>query len=386
MTRYYEYLQLGKLLDSQSPNLNLGADEESAHDEMFFIIIHQVYELWFKAICHELDSVMETFEAGEKKIDVNGTLQPVGIEEKEIGILVSKLNRVIEIFKLLIAQIRAMETLTPLDFLDFRDRLIPASGYDSLQFHTIEIKLGLKLTSGRGLNTFDPERRDEKTKETKYGNDAFALKHIEQLKLADRAPSLFDYVKGWLERTPFVQRDGLGAWFAPAFKAIAKPEEESKKSLRDSIDLIQGIFDENTYREFLDEIKEELAFADRVGLSHDAFVAALFIHLYRDEPILQQPHRLLESLKEIDELFSIWRSWHSSMVMRMIGNKPGTAGSKFGYKYLAATRQYKFFPELDRVSTFMIPRRLLPKIPADVLQEMGRLLFRDRDQTESRQN
>lgn len=342
--KYYGLIGLDKLLTSQNiPMGELGADESPSHHEMFFIIIHQVYELWFKAINHELDSVLKTFRDNPKGIN----------DEREIGVIVGTLNRVIEILKLLVAQIRVMETLTPLDFLDFRDRLGNASGHDSLQFRMIEAKLGLKLTRGRATKfKVDP---------SKHKGIPFAQKHIKELLAADKDDeSLFDYVEAWLERTPFVSRkEEPGRWFAKSFKALPG---------------VGQVFKKGEYRRFLRQINKESG-KDRNGLSHDAFLAALFIHLYRDEPILQNPHRLLENLKEIDELFSVWRAWHSSMVLRMIGGKPGTGG--LGYEYLVKTKTSKVFPELARISTYMIPRKVLRDrpIPPKVLDEMERLLF-----------
>lgn len=378
--RYYDYIRLQGLLSCQVPL-------SDAHHEFFFIIIHQVYELWFRAILFELDSVMETFKDGEIKVPKDGDMKPKGINEKEIVEIVSKLNRIIEILRLLIAQIRVMETLTPLDFLDFRDRLTPASGYDSLQFRMIEVKLGLRLTAGRTGEFKAHEFPNEEQRE-KYIGNKLAEEQLEALEAANanKSRSLFDYLETYLERTPFVQRDGLGSWFEPSFKEISDPREHSTDS--DAIAAIREVFDKTQYENFLRK------FLDRKGMSHDAFLAALFIHLYRDKPILQQPHRLLEALKEVDELFTVWRNWHSSMVMRMIGQKPGTAAydkkaansgeqsqaaaSVYGYKYLEGTNVYRFFPELARVSSYMIPRKYLPKIPADVDLEMERLLFSDR--------
>lgn len=380
MNRYYDYIHLDKLLSSQVPL-------SDAHHEFFFIIIHQVYELWFRAILFELNSVLETFERGEAMVLKDGEMKPKGIDEKEIVEVVSKLHRIIEILRLLIAQIRVMETLTPLDFLDFRDRLTPASGYDSLQFRMIEVKLGLRLTAGR-TDEFKAHEFPNKEQREKYIGNKLAEEQLEALEAANAntSRSLFDYLEAWLERTPFVQRDGLGNWFEPGFKEIPEPREYSTDS--DAIAAIREVFDKTKYEDFLKK------FLDRKGMSHDAFLAALFIHLYRDKPILQQPHRLLEALKEVDELFSVWRNWHSSMVMRMIGQKPGTAAydkkaansgeqseaaaSVYGYKYLEGTSSYRFFPELARVSSYMIPRKYLPKIPANVEIEMERLLFSDR--------
>ena len=114
---YQQYLALAELLASQHPK----SDEygRPAHDELLFIIVHQAYELWFKQILHELDSVLELF-------------RPDSVAERNMGAVVARLDRVTEIQKLLIDQIGVLETMTPLDFLDFRDMLMPASGFQSL--------------------------------------------------------------------------------------------------------------------------------------------------------------------------------------------------------------------------------------------------------------
>ncbi|NBB88777.1 MAG: hypothetical protein GVX96_03180, partial [Bacteroidetes bacterium] len=125
---YKEYLQLEKILNAQ----NLRSEEvgDPAHDEMLFIIVHQAYELWFKQILYELTAVRNDF-----KMDV--------IDERRIFKAVERLNRVVEIQSLLIKQIEVLETMTPLDFLDFRSYLFPASGFQSHQFRKIEILMGL---------------------------------------------------------------------------------------------------------------------------------------------------------------------------------------------------------------------------------------------------
>jgi tryptophan 2,3-dioxygenase len=125
---YADYLQLDQLLSSQAPRSR--EHDKAAHDETLFIVVHQVYELWFKEILHELNSVIDMF--GKNYVD-----------EKEVGIAVLRLGRITEIQKLLIDQLRVLETMTPLDFLEFRDLLHPASGFQSFQFRLIENKLGM---------------------------------------------------------------------------------------------------------------------------------------------------------------------------------------------------------------------------------------------------
>jgi tryptophan 2,3-dioxygenase len=120
---YASYLGLGQLLSAQRP-LSHGEDGRPEHDELLFIVIHQVYELWFKQLLHELAEVQRTLE----RADTDRTLH--------------LLNRVLKILKTLVAQIDVLETMTPLQFTSFRDRLDSASGFQSAQFREIEAVLG----------------------------------------------------------------------------------------------------------------------------------------------------------------------------------------------------------------------------------------------------
>jgi len=120
---YASYLGLEQLLSAQRP-LSTGPGDRPEHDELLFIVIHQVYELWFKQLLHELAEVQRTLEAG----DTDTTLH--------------LLNRVLKILKTLVAQIDVLETMTPLQFTSFRDRLESASGFQSAQFRELEAVLG----------------------------------------------------------------------------------------------------------------------------------------------------------------------------------------------------------------------------------------------------
>ncbi len=125
---YQTYLGLDQLLSAQRP-LSIGDDGRPEHDELLFIVIHQVYELWFKQLLHELAEVQRTLEAG----NTDPTLH--------------LLNRVLKILKTLVAQIDVLETMTPLQFTSFRDRLESASGFQSAQFREIEAVLGRREPS-----------------------------------------------------------------------------------------------------------------------------------------------------------------------------------------------------------------------------------------------
>src|ERR1700761_5087281 len=127
---YGEYLQLDTILNAQAPEST--KDGIKANDEMLFIIIHQTYELWFKQILHELSIVRDIFN------------QPnIHNNTPDIYNSLHRLKRICSILEVAVLQMGVLETMTPLDFLDFRDLLRPASGFQSIQFKMIEATLGL---------------------------------------------------------------------------------------------------------------------------------------------------------------------------------------------------------------------------------------------------
>lgn len=118
---YGSYLHIDELLELQQ-----GVSDPPEHDEHLFIVVHQVYELWFKQILHELDRFVDNVDADHPH---RGTHQ---------------LKRVLKILKTIVAQVDVLETMTPLDFVSFRSRLEGASGFQSVQFRELEFRLGLK--------------------------------------------------------------------------------------------------------------------------------------------------------------------------------------------------------------------------------------------------
>jgi tryptophan 2,3-dioxygenase len=121
MPTYGEYLKLDQLLELQHPQ-----SRAPEHDEMLFIVIHQVYELWFKEILHEVDYLQQLLARNE------------GIRAGHT------LKRILTILKVMVAQLDILETMTPLEFLSFRDRLESGSGFQSAQFRELEFVLGWK--------------------------------------------------------------------------------------------------------------------------------------------------------------------------------------------------------------------------------------------------
>lgn len=118
---YNDYLRVSDLLNLQVPESN-----PPHHDEMLFIIIHQTYELWFKLVLHEIERAMGFMADGHH------------LRARHF------INRVVEILRLLVQQIHIVETMQPIDFLHFRHHLMPASGFQSVQFREVEFAVGLK--------------------------------------------------------------------------------------------------------------------------------------------------------------------------------------------------------------------------------------------------
>jgi tryptophan 2,3-dioxygenase len=348
---YWDYLQLDRILDAQRPeSAKHGA---AAHDEMLFIIIHQAFELWFKQILHELGRVLAIM--GRDPVD-----------EKEVGSAVLSLGRITEIQRLLIDQLAVLETMTPLDFLDFRDDLVPASGFQSVQFRLIENRLGLR------------PRHRLKIKGAAY-TDVLSPEHGAQVHATEDERSLLDCVNGWLERTPFLSFGEFEFWqaYRRAVEAMLDRDRrviEGNPNIDDEerqVQLARFADTEASFAALFDRDRwEELRERGERRFSHQAVLAALLINLYRDEPILQLPFRLLTTLIDIDEGFAAWRQRHALMVHRMIGGRIGTGGTS-GHEYLSATaRKHRVFMDLFDLPTFYIPRSALPELPAHVREQL----------------
>lgn len=336
---YSEYLQLDKILNAQQPE----SEKEGikADDEMLFVIIHQTYELWFKQVLHELDIVRNIFR------------QPnVADNSPDIYNSVHRLKRICSILKVMVDQITVIETMTPLDFLDFRDLLRPASGFQSIQFKMIEAALGL-------------------TYENRFGHEYYLSqlneKDINRVKAAEAEESLLVLLNRWLERMPFC-RDSVYWGQDEAVKADMHPFWLRYRK---------------TYEEGLSEVeKQNLVSFDQIFMNEEEYPAdrrlssqasrnAFFIMLYRDYPLLHLPYELLSTLLEIDELLSLWRHRHIHMVQRTIGKRVGTGGST-GAGYLkAAADSHAIFKEIAELTSFLLPRHEVPELPKKLKEDLS---------------
>jgi tryptophan 2,3-dioxygenase len=333
---YHDYLQLDKILNAQFPESN--KKNLLAHDEMLFIIIHQTYELWFKQLHHEVDSVLVIM----KKPSLNDN-------SPELQTVVHRLNRAVTILRVLVHQIDILETMTPMDFLDFRDMLRPASGFQSWQFKELEAKLGLKFEHRYGQEYYISKLRPEQ---------------VNIIQKAESEKSLLELVNDWLERMPL----------APSYN------EEEKESFwidyrkrydnsladveKDNLTALDEVFFKTS------KLGSQMPNSHR-SLSAQACRAALFIMLYRGYPLLQLPFQLLNALLEIDEQLSSWRYRHMNMVHRMIGTRIGTGGSS-GKEYLkAAADKHYIFKEIAHLNSFLIERRKLPVLSSALEKRLG---------------
>lgn len=325
---YHDYLCLDEVLNAQHPE----SDKQGApaHDEMLFIIIHQAYELWFKQLHFETGSVIEIMK------------QPVlNDNSPELQTVVHRLNRVVTILKVLVHQVDIMETMTPMDFLDFRDMLRPASGFQSWQFKELEAKLGLKFELRHGKE---------------YYTSQLKLEHVAIIKEAEHKKSLLELVNDWLERMPFFE-DNKDFWHIYKRAYASSLAQEEKNNLT----AFELIFEKEHSAE------EKL----QRSLSPAACRAALFIILYRGYPVLQLPFQLLNALLEIDEQLSSWRYRHMNMVHRMIGTRIGTGGSS-GKEYLkAAADKHYIFREIAQLNSFLLERKKLPVLSKEVENKLG---------------
>lgn len=331
---YSEYLQLDKILNAQLPES--GKEGIKADDEMLFIIIHQAYELWFKQVLYELDIVCNIFK--QKEIPNNSP---------DIYNAVHRIERVCKILELTVQQMGIIETMTPLDFLDFRDLLRPASGFQSIQFKMIEAKLGL-------------------TYENRFGKEYYLSQlntsDIDRVKSTEADESLIVLLNRWLERMPFTENqqywkeNGADSFWEVYTKAYTESLSENEKN---NLVVFEKLFCDTA------EYPEGRSFSRAANRS------ALFIMLYRDHPMLHLPFELISYLLEIDEMLSMWRHRHIHMVQRTIGKRIGTGGST-GSDYLkSAADAHYIFKEMAELTSFLLPRNQLPSLPKALQNDLG---------------
>lgn len=348
---------LDQLLQCQKPSTTKvdSARGAIAHDEHLFIITHQAYELWFKQILYEIDSV-------------RALLQRRDTSEMCNMVVTSRLARISLIWRLLTEQVQILETMTPLDFMEFRANLSPASGFQSVQFRLIENKLGIRndLRTNYGKNYYIKVFEDPEA--------------IETVSRSEKEPSLLDLVDAWLQRTPGLEEDGFDFWSKYKeviestneeikCKAENESDPEKKNQHREEYirrkELFESIFDVEKYNALRERGERRL--------THKAFQGALMVSLYRDEPRFNQPFQVLNHLMEIDALITKWRYNHVQMVLRMLGSQQMGTGGSSGYHYLRSTLsdRYKVFVDICNLSTYLIPREACPPLTPSMKKRLS---------------
>ncbi|HXB92572.1 MAG TPA: tryptophan 2,3-dioxygenase family protein [Puia sp.] len=342
---YSDYLQLDKILNAQQPESE--RQGQPAHDEMLFIVIHQAYELWFHQLLYETESI-------------NNILQQPSLNDNspELQTIVHRLGRCATILKVLVQQIDIMETMTPMDFLDFRDKLRPASGFQSWQFKLLEARLGLKYEHRFGQQYYLSQLRQPE---------------IDIIQAGEKEPSLLQLLNSWLERMPFfdetASRD-FWSGYRDRYQLSLADVEKANLQRFDAVFGMHPIPPAPVAASQTDAPDSSPAAGSR-SLSPSACRAALFIMLYRGYPLLQLPFQVLHQLLEIDEQLSTWRYRHMSMVHRMIGTRIGTGGST-GKDYLgSALERHHLFKEIAGLTSFLIERRRLPELSPEMERRLG---------------
>jgi tryptophan 2,3-dioxygenase len=245
--------------------------------------------------------------------------------------------------------------MTALDFLEFRNVLLPASGFQSKQFRLIEAKLGLKM---------EQRYKKEYYKSTRRGSLSEAdLQEVDQ---AENEPTLKELIVRWLERMPYLDE---GFW--KEYQQTTNFEDGDRhKFWADYREAYKtSLYGNEAGR--LAEFDKVFFETGRGAVPPAALRAALFITLYRNLPIFYLPFELLNTLSEIDELLSNWRYRHFMMVRRMIGLRVGTGGTS-GAGYLEGTlSQHYAFREITEVATFLIERSKRPVLPTALKEKVS---------------
>ena len=347
--QYSEYEALDKILTAQHPRSDAAGNP--IHDEMLFIVFHQIYELWFKQILFELDDIQERFAKNP-------------VDDRDMQPIVAHLSRIVLIFRQLVSMIDVLETMPPQAFVDFRQYLGTASGFQSWQFRLIETRLGLRREDRIPVfhADFDHELKAESQK---------------QIRAAEKNPSLFELLDTWLARTPFVDFENYKFWNeyrAAVHKMLDERAATTKKMMTgQGLETELGMIEQGRrkFDAIFDPAAHEKSQKDGIWrMSWKALQAALFVNIYRTEPILQGPYQLLTNIIEVDELIARWRYRHALMVQRMVGMGAGTGGSS-GYGYLMETLvKHRIFTDLFSLSSYLIPTQALPAIPDDVRKLM----------------
>jgi tryptophan 2,3-dioxygenase len=354
-TAYWDYIKIEELLSLQSGLAK--QDDEISNDEVMFIAVHQIDELWFKLILRELVTVRNLFAAAP-------------VPEQALASAVRGVRRMQVLLHHVAQHFEVMETMTTRDYLAFRDKLSPASGFQSAQLREIEILVGLdeaeRVPLGHEHSYMNALRGPD-------GSPSSASRRVEA-RLADK-PTLLHAIKDWLFRTPIQGslpgqagdtervRAFIEAYLethAAATRAAEDLARQAAPSTKDE-ERLSGRYAKEIAgaRAFLtaeDAPESERARTSRIR------AAIVFIESYRELPLLAWPREVIDAIVSFEQAFVIFRQRHARMVERVIGRRTGTGGSA-GVDYLDQTAlKYRIFRDVWAVRTLLVQKTELPPL------------------------
>lgn len=354
-TSYPSYLHLDKILNAQRPPAPTDDDPSANrdilhHEEHLFIIMHQTMELWFKQVITDLTLARDLLGRPDQE---NGI-----VPERDVPRACSLFGRTAQLLKHLTDQFGIIETMEPMQFLTFRDALIPASGFQSAQFREVEILAGLK----------DEDRIHFEGQPYFTRVDA-----SKQAALQERAQELSvrDALLKWLARTPVAEAfPDFVETFLGAYNTYIDEQIEHQCGNPNLVDAQKEKI-ETLFRKTKDEARVFLT--EGTDLQKQAHCAFLFVATYRTEPLLRWPYALIERALEFEEHFRLFRFRHARMVERVIGLRVGSGGSS-GVAYLdATTSRYRIFGDLLTATSYLIDRDRLPDVSNPSILEFRRM-------------
>jgi tryptophan 2,3-dioxygenase len=332
---YWDYIKVESLLSLQN---GFAADERAlTDDEVLFIVVHQIDELWFKLALRELTAARDLLVASEAN-------------ERAPARIAASLRRAILLVRYATQHFELIETLTTRAFLDFRDKLAPASGYQSAQFRELEILLGLhdaeRIACGTDGSYMCAFRGPD-------GAEVPAARRV-QSRLRDQ-PTLEAAFTRWLFCTPIDASVPAASDDAAAVSAF--------------VDSYLGALAPGLRRDAAAFLS-----ADDVDPAERAYVgraraALLFLECYADGASAAWAREVVDAVSGFEQAFVIFRQRHARMVERIIGRRPGTGGSS-GVEYLDETAvRYRFFRDVATARTFLLrstqaPRDARPPVTA----------------------
>lgn len=355
-TAYWDYIKVDDLLALQG---GLDTEANLSNDEVLFIAVHQIDELWFKLVLRELISVRQLFAKSP-------------VPEQALASAARGIRRMAVVLGHVSAHFEVMETMTTRDYLAFRDKLSPASGFQSAQLREIEVLLGLSDADRVPLGH---EKTYMEALKNHDGTPSSAMKKVEA-RLADR-PTLRETVRDWLHRTPIQgsmpgdpgDAEKVQTFIERYCEAHAKSAGEALALAKSAV--LTAADAERLERRYRSEVEGARAFLtaedtkepERARVSR-VRAALVFLESYRELPLLAWPRVIVDELVAFEQAFVIFRQRHARMVERVIGRRTGTGGSA-GVDYLDKTAlEYRIFRDIWAVRTLLVRQSELPPLEA----------------------